>query len=515
MDLPARTKALAIALTGEPSVNGSPGEAAFGRFLADLLSTHPRGERLEVVSVPADGDPLERPVVVARLKGAGELRAAVVMGHYDTVGTADFGDHEAIARSPEALSRLYADHPDPVVREDAADGMHLFGRGMLDMKSGLAAMVAVLEALIDLPPLAGDVLFAFCPDEEADSKGARTLRRLLRAEEEAGTHFLGCINTDFASPESGEDGHHFAFLGSVGKVLPALFIGGVPTHAAEPDGLTDPADLLAAVIHEVAFHPALADHVAGQDSPPPVLLHVEDSRTSYDVQTLSHAWAYLNALSLSRTPAAVLATFCRLVEGALATAAAESGEKLREQGYRPGPRPSLVTWQELAERLEEALPGALREIIDEARLEADPRRRSHLVVEAAWRRLGAPPIAVAFFAQDAIPRAQDDGGGLLAALRVACGEVLDEPLSERPFFPAISDMSFVARSPDDADHATFLANYPGAVVGETLGPAPAMPVIDIGPEGRDAHRPTERVEEAWSFDRLPRLLLATLRQLLA
>lgn len=494
-------------------MNGTGDEAAFGPFLAALLAGLPSGGRLDIQSVPADGDPLGRPLVIARLRGTGTPQAVVVMGHYDTVGTSDFGEHEPIARDPEALGRLYASHPDPSVRKDATDGRHLFGRGVLDMKSGLAAMVAVLEALCELPPLAGDVLFAFCPDEEADSRGARTLRRLLCREEEAGSHLIGCINTDYGSPDA--KGRHVAFLGSVGKVLPALFIGGTPTHATEPDGLTEPAHLLAAVVQDLTFHPDLTDRTLGQVGPPPVPLSLADSRTAYDVQTLSHAFAYFNVITLSRTPSAVLGTFCRLVEGALDRAWEEGSERLRRSGHQPGARPTLLRWEELAAKVEAEAPGALQAILRKAAAEGDPRRRSQFVVERAWRRIGAPPMAVAYFAQDAIPRVGGDGGDLIGALRRAAVGLLAEPLEEVSFFPAISDMSFVTRSPDEGDRAAFLADYPGALASSSPVPAPAMPVVNLGPEGKDAHRPSERVETDWTFGRLPHLILATVRDLLS
>src|SRR5690606_21718886 len=92
----------------------------------------------------------------------------VLAGHYDTVGVGDLLAHGVDPFDPQVLAGHFARFaPDPLVRRDAASGAYLFGRGGLDMKAGLVATLAALEALsLRAGDLAGDVLWIATPDEE-------------------------------------------------------------------------------------------------------------------------------------------------------------------------------------------------------------------------------------------------------------------------------------------------------------------------------------------------------------
>lgn len=108
----------------------------------------------------ARGDGDARPVVVARLKGAGGGRSLVFSGHCDTVPAG-----AGWARDPFG--------------GEVADG-RLYGRGAFDMKGGLAAALMAV-ALLKRAGLAlpGDVLVESVPDEEY-AGGHGTLAARLR-----------------------------------------------------------------------------------------------------------------------------------------------------------------------------------------------------------------------------------------------------------------------------------------------------------------------------------------------
>jgi acetylornithine deacetylase/succinyl-diaminopimelate desuccinylase-like protein len=96
----------------------------------------------------------DRPNVVARLRGEGSAPPLLLQGHVDVVSTA--GQQWA----------------HPPFDATIADG-HVWGRGALDMKSGVAMMIA---ALLRGPKPAGDVVFTALADEEAGGDlGARFL----------------------------------------------------------------------------------------------------------------------------------------------------------------------------------------------------------------------------------------------------------------------------------------------------------------------------------------------------
>ncbi|MBX6350649.1 MAG: M20/M25/M40 family metallo-hydrolase [Clostridia bacterium] len=97
-----------------------------------------------------------RPNLVARLPGRGDAPPLLLYGHVDVVPVAG-----------QPWSR-------PPFSGDVVDGV-VWGRGALDMKSGVAMMLsAVLRAKAEGAPLPGDVILALVPDEEtggADGAG--------------------------------------------------------------------------------------------------------------------------------------------------------------------------------------------------------------------------------------------------------------------------------------------------------------------------------------------------------
>jgi acetylornithine deacetylase/succinyl-diaminopimelate desuccinylase-like protein len=99
----------------------------------------------------------ERPNLVARLRGAGNAPPLLLQGHVDVVPAKGDWTH-------------------PPFGGEIADG-YIWGRGALDMKGGVAMMIAAFlrAAAADEPP-PGDVILCVLSDEEAGSDaGARFL----------------------------------------------------------------------------------------------------------------------------------------------------------------------------------------------------------------------------------------------------------------------------------------------------------------------------------------------------
>ncbi len=99
-----------------------------------------------------------RPNLVARIKGQGDAPPLLLQGHVDVVTTA------------------HQDWRYPPFEAVEADGW-IWGRGALDMKSGVAMMVAAfLRASVEGARLPGDVILAVLSDEEVGGTyGARYL----------------------------------------------------------------------------------------------------------------------------------------------------------------------------------------------------------------------------------------------------------------------------------------------------------------------------------------------------
>lgn len=116
------------------------GEAEIAAFVADWC----RDRSLDVRIVDAEG----RPSVVAVARGSGGGRSLILNGHLDTVGV-------------EGMAEPF--------RPRLEDG-RMYGRGTIDMKASVAAMMVTLERALRLP-LSGDVIMTAVADEEAYSVG--------------------------------------------------------------------------------------------------------------------------------------------------------------------------------------------------------------------------------------------------------------------------------------------------------------------------------------------------------
>ncbi|MBN8999650.1 MAG: ArgE/DapE family deacylase [Rhizobiales bacterium] len=99
-----------------------------------------------------------RPNLAGRLKGQGGGRSILLTGHVDVVPTGP-------------IEHWKTDPFKPVVTNDA-----VYGRGTVDMKGGVAAMLMAVETLSDIGvKLKGDVVFSTVADEEICSMGALAL----------------------------------------------------------------------------------------------------------------------------------------------------------------------------------------------------------------------------------------------------------------------------------------------------------------------------------------------------
>jgi arginine utilization protein RocB len=537
-----QVRELTLALMRVPSVTSTPDEVAFAQYLHDLLAARPyfaaNPGDLRVERAP--DDPRGRSNVFALVRGAGPA-TVLLTGHYDIVGVANYGDLAPHACDPEALlPRLIADlevgahsPAERLALDDLRSGAFMPGRGALDMKSGIAAGIALLDRFAALAERRGNLLLIVAPDEEENSEGMRAAAtRLPTLAAEWGLSLVDAINLDSAVDRGGGHDGQAIFLGSVGKLLPSVYMVGRDTHAGAPfDGVG--ANLLASELtRRIECNPALADRAEGEVAPPPICLKQTDLKQGYDVTTPAAAWCYYNLLTHSWSPSEVLAKIVGEAQQALDDMIALLAERARgyaelASGAGPAPtwRPLTLTFAELKRHAlarggaatEAALAELTRQLRDDPSVDL-PLFCRH-VTELLWRHSGLlGPAAVVGFASLYYPRVLvGDAPGRHARLReaamrqaAALAEAAGVSIRLRPFFPGISDMSFLgcADAPDEL--ALVAENTPawGSRLRFEYARARELgvPVINVGPWGRDYHQRLERVYMPYSFGVLPELL---------
>ena len=532
-DMAARTRDWADRLTRQPSVNATPDEAAFGRWFAETLQASDSfGPGAEIWTIPAAaGD--DRHCVCLFVRGGGR-RTVLLTGHFDTVTVDDYADLRDLAICPQELlaalrKKLATDAQSPAelrARQDFLGDEYLPGRGLLDMKSGLAAGLAVIENFVARGDRTGNLLFIAVPDEENASVGARRA-----AQDIAGIaarleiDLVAAINLDaIADDGDGSAGRSIA-LGTVGKVLPTAFAVGVPTHGGFPFNGINAAALIAAIVTRMEWAEELTDNSATQPGTPPSLLSLRDGKAGYDVTTPGTAFATWNVLLHQRSPEDVMDSFDQLCTEAVGWCLADLTRRARRsalpegQSFAPG-EIRLFRYQQVMAEAERRRPGTgqtLRQISVALAHDGVPLpEQCRRLTERVWveSRLSGPAIVTGF---GSIPylatqlSQSADGQRLAAAARMAAAASQDRygcAITCSDYFAGISDMSFFGEA-DESTLAVVACNTPiwNGSIAWPDGPALGMiPTINAGPWGRDYHTPLERLHKHYAFDVLPRLL---------
>ncbi len=231
------------------------------RLVVDELDKLLRGIGLVPTIVGCDD---ERPNLVVRLPGAGLAPPMLLHAHSDVVPTT--GQQWSVPPF-EGLIR---------------DG-HVWGRGAIDMKGGLAMMLAALHRFVDAGEVpAGDVILAVVADEEAGS--AVGAHHLVHEHPELVSDAAYCVGEDggagftagglryqpivvaekragwLRATLRGPGGHGSrrrpdSAMGRLAKLLDALYSHRLPTH------LTPAADRMLAELGRVLPDP-VAGHIA-------------------------------------------------------------------------------------------------------------------------------------------------------------------------------------------------------------------------------------------------------------
>ena len=487
-DIAARARDIALTLAAWPSVTGSADEVAFAPKLSQYIS-HTGG--VWTALIPGDG----RANVFALKRGRG--RSTIVLtGHYDVVPPTGYGALEPLAFAPEQLlpemvARLRQTGENPLALADLESGAFLPGRGLLDMKAGLAAGLAAMEAY------AGDanLLFLAVPDEEERSAGARAAApQLAKLAAEHDLDIRLIINLDAISDQGDGARGRVVALGSVGKQLLTAFVAGKEAHACYPEDGVNAAYLGAELLTEFELAAELAETSGDERAAPPTALHAKDLKSGYNVTTPGQSWRYWNTLQHRRTAEQVLDIALMLARRAMARA-----------GHRLGRDIPVLTHAGLAARLPREQRAAIAKGVAAAPGLDLPEQAKRVTLEL-WQASGlAGPAVVIGFGSIPYPAVALTGTGLEDVVVKAAGA---HGLSALRYFPGISDMSFFGEATGDL--ATAAANTPVWGTGFTMPEPAGYPCINIGPWGRDYHHWLERLNAPYAFGTLPVALLGVI-----
>jgi arginine utilization protein RocB len=475
-ELAARARELAYLLTSWPSVTGSKGEAALPHLLVERLGHF---DKAWVEAIP--DDPFGRSNVFALKRGRSQ-RTIVLTGHFDTVSIEDYGALAELARDPErlALALLKTLEQSTLAHADLESSAFIPGRGLLDMKAGLAAGLAVLEHYAGEATL----LFLGVADEEERSAGARAAVPQLKAfTEEQGLEIALIINLDSISDQGDGSKGRVVTYGSIGKQLLCAHVAGKAAHAGYQQDGVNAAYVMAELVRSIELAPELSERTGEEVAALPATLFAKDGKHGYNVTTPANAFAYWNTMQHRRSGADVLDFAMALAAKAVAEAETKTGQKIALHRAADFVMPRVKVDPALS--LPEQSRLAFEQLVGDNAVQ----------IPAVILGFGSIPYP-AVLLKDQVLR-----GTISKAVRPF-------GLADVNYFAGISDVSFYGEAAGDL--SIVAANTPIWGQGFAMPEPGGWPAINIGPWGRDYHTPLERLHAPYAFETLPRVLLAVI-----
>lgn len=533
-----------------PSINKEPyGESAAARYVYEFYQSldYFRERPHQAMYFQTKDDFVERHSAMAYVKGTkgSSNRTVILIGHIDTVGVDDYGTIREYAfqteELPEKLKEVF-ELPKEVLT-DLESGEFMFGRGALDMKSGVAGHMYLIKYFSEHPEeLDGNLLQIAECDEEDNSHGILTaVDYLLDLKEKEGFDYIACINADYSTNYMPGDENRYIYYGSIGKLLPSFVAFGKESHVGSAFNAFDPNLLIAEVTKRMSLNTELCDVVQGEVTMPPISLKQTDTKVGYTVQTALTAFSYYNFFTHGMSPDTVLSKCRKVGVEAFEEVIRHLNLRYREYcalsrvDYTELPwRARVFTWKEFYDEASEKHGKAFRDAIQKFSQELqkkdpamDLRRFSLAVIEEVWKWYeDKSPALVLFFGSIFSARIEMTGKtekeqALLAAVEGAVEKIggeAERQIKTRMFYPYISDSSFMAMCDTRESFNAVAENMPSWKVkyyhdvDKIL--AINVPVVNIGAFGRDGHMLTERVDMIHTFRNVPNISYETIRALL-
>ncbi|UOQ93661.1 M20/M25/M40 family metallo-hydrolase [Halobacillus shinanisalinarum] len=523
---------LLCSLVEYPSVTGSKAEIAIFEYLYyilgdhDYYQNHPSHLKLHPLD---DG----RQLLSALVKKGKTKETIVLIAHADVVSVQDYGSWENLAFYPKELTQELYKYIDELPEDAARDlqtGNWLFGRGTMDMKAGLVVQLSLLEKAM-AGEFDGNLLLLAVPDEEVNSEGMlAALPVLEKMKEEEGLEFKTAINGEPMFSKYPGDPNYYLYTGSIGKMLPGFLCYGKETHAGEPFGGLNANLMISYLAKELELNEAFIEEVNGERTPPPISLMQRDLKEEYSVQTPQAAVTMYNVLYMKQTISEL--------NKKLLQAAERAKEKIITHYHKQAsfylqhtqsssfePTINILTYDQLyheaVQRHGKPEVERRQNLLIKQRDKGDRDFSTTLVQQLAALCKDITPMMVLFYSPPFYPAVSSHNDPLVqgaASQAISFAkEEYDVDVSEQEYFPGLSDLSFIGPASQQSPIDELLSQMPiqgkGFNLPSNVMDSVTMPIINIGPLGKDAHQWTERLELTYSFEKLPKIVTKTIHHL--
>jgi arginine utilization protein RocB len=484
-----------------------------------------------------EGDHLGRSVPWALLKGEGR-NTIVLIHHTDTVDIDDYGNFKKYAYNPYEITKKFIEENadmDEHSKKDLMSGEWLFGRGTADMKGGAAIHFAIFEHYSTIEHFNGNLLLIGLPDEEnlsAGMRGAVPLIQALKVKHDLDYKLM--LNSE--PHERLDDKAATIYDGSVGKIMPIFYARGKLAHVGQVFRGLNPVNLLAEIVRRTELNPDYIETVGNTTTPPPAWLYMKDRKEIYDVSLPLAAGGYMNILTLDKSPSEIFAKLEELCTTAFKTVIDDMNksykvymEAMKEEytdlGWKPNVKKYGDLYKEAIAHSGAEFTAAIIELLKDIRAKLLENKIS--TAEGAFRIIektleftadNSPVVIIALAPpyypnvhNSMIPEKYEEVKAVTQMVIDYAKKQWNQDYIVQSYYTGICDLSYGMFESNNEDIGYIEENMlmwndvyyiPLDIIKEI-----SMPVLNIGPWGKDFHKYTERVYIEDLFYRTPALVI--------
>ena len=489
-----------------------------------------------------ENDPLERSVVWGLIKGKGR-KTVILLNHHDVVDSNDYQTLKDYAYSPDLLKEMLPKvELSKNVNDDLTSGEWIFARGAADMKAGIAIQLSLVEKFSKQDNMDGNILFLSVADEESLSLGMRQSVNLLeKIKNKFDLEYNLLIDSEPYQKTENNEG--VFYTGSVGKLMPVVYVRGKKTHIGDIFQGFNPILLLSQIVSETELNTDFSDIVEDEISPPPSWTFFRDGKKFYDASTPESAGGYFSILTLKRTPNIILDQLIEITKHAFESVIVQMNSNYSRQLRKMNKDQCILPWKSNVKTFAQIYNDAIEESGDEFlkdyrltinKLKIDIKNNIINIQESSLAIIGKTleyisdktPLAVLAFSPPYYPHVSindfkklDKGVSKIdeVIIRIA-NEECNENYCKKNYFMGISDMSYVALNESEKIIPHIQYNMP---LWKTMYDIPfetikrlGIPSINIGPCGKDIHKFTERVLEKDVVRQTPKIIESVIKHVL-
>ncbi len=480
------------------------------------------------------GDELNRTFLCALYKSKKKTEKTVILiGHIDTADIENAGNFKEYILKPYEYTKILGENIellDEDSKQDLLSQKYLFGRGIMDMKMGVAMEIATLEYYSNDENFEGNILMITVPDEESNSKGLiASLPIVNKIIENQNLEPIAVLN---AEPDFGNypgDDNKYIYTGSCGKLLLGIYNTGIEVHVGESLCGLNPNLISSQIIENIELNVDLCEKVEDEYTMPPTCLKYEDSKKVYNVQMPESSLMYYNLQTFEKNIYEIVTQIKDLCEDAAQKTkklVCENRKKYKKLGNMinidENININVITFNELyqkvcskyGDKFKDDLSKNINSWIEDKSL--DERDVCGKIVDYVSKYAkDKDPLIVIFFAPPYYPSVgtkQEDKDydliqKVLNIVKKFANDKLDENIKTQRYFKGLSDLSYFSLRDSETVMNYLKPNMPSIGYNYDIPfdeiKKLNLPVFSFGPHGKDPHKWTERVLVDYSFEKVP------------